>query len=196
MTKHFSSIAIAAVLTLTAGASQADPAQYKLSPSHTSLFFTVGHIGYADTLGRFGDVEGTFTYDLDTQELSDVAVTIQADSLMTWHDRRDRHVLSKDFLDEANHPEITFTAAGGTAKSANSGTVTGDLTILGKTLPVTLNVTLNKAAPYPFGAREFVLGLSMDTTISRSEWGMTYGVDNGLVGDEVAIRIETEAVQQ
>ena len=73
--------------------------------------------------------------------------------------------------------------------------MTGDLTILGQTQPVTLDVTLNKAAAYPFGHKRFVLGLSLETVIKRSDFGMEYGVANGLVGDEVAIKIETEAMQ-
>ncbi|MDX1744092.1 MAG: YceI family protein, partial [Ruegeria sp.] len=99
------------------------------------------------------------------------------------------------FLDVSTYPEITFTANGGTPTDTNSGTVTGDLTILGQSRPVTLNATLNKVAEYPFGHKREVLGLSLDTSILRSDFGMTYGVENGLVGDEVTINIETEAIK-
>ena len=54
---------------------------------------------------------------------------------------------------------------------------------------------MNKAAAYPFGHQREVLGLSMSTTINRSDFGMDYGVGNGLVGDEVIINIETEAMK-
>ncbi|MEM6341044.1 MAG: YceI family protein, partial [Pseudomonadota bacterium] len=83
----------------------------------------------------------------------------------------------------------------GSPSSETSGQVTGDLTLLGQTQPVTLDVTLNKAAEYPFGHKRFVLGLSLESSIKRSEFGMTYGVENGLVGDDVTIRIETEAMR-
>lgn len=73
--------------------------------------------------------------------------------------------------------------------------MTGDLTLLGTTLPLTLDVTLNKAAPYPFGHQRFVLGISARGTLKRSDFGMTYGVENQLVGDEVQIIIETEAMR-
>ena len=73
--------------------------------------------------------------------------------------------------------------------------MTGDLTILGQTRPVTLDVTLNKAAEYPFGHKRMTLGLSIETSIERSDFGMTYAVGNGLVGDTVDIQIETEAMK-
>ena len=181
--------------TFAAASAYAEPAQYELDPAHTTVYFTIDHVGFAGTLGIFGDVSGTFTYDMETQDLSDVAVTITAASVNTFNEARDGHVRNGDFLDVAAHPEITFTADGGTASSETAGSVTGDLTILGQTQPVTLNVTLNRAAEYPFGHKRFVLGLSLDGTINRSDFGMTYAVDNGLVGDQVDIRVETEAMR-
>jgi polyisoprenoid-binding protein YceI len=185
----------AAILGAAASAAQAEMARYELDPEHTTVYFTIAHIGYADTLGIFGEVSGAFNYDAEARELGAVNVEIAAESIDTFNDARDRHVRNSDFLDVSNHPAITFTANGGEASSATSGTVTGDLTILGQTRPVTLSVTLNKAAPYPFGHKRDVLGLSMETSIKRSEFGMTYGVANGLVGDVVDINIETEAMK-
>ncbi|ABG31926.1 polyisoprenoid-binding protein [Roseobacter denitrificans] len=173
----------------------AEPARFELDPSHTAVFFTVDHIGYAKTLGIFGTVSGEFTYDMETQDLSDVRVSIDAASVNTFDDARDGHVRNKDFLDVSNHPEITFVATGGTPTSDTAGTVTGDLTILGQTRPVTLDVTLNKAAEYPFGHKRMTLGLSIEASIERSDFGMTYAVGNGLVGDRVDIQIETEAMK-
>lgn len=172
----------------------ADKALYQLDDTHTAIYFTVDHIGYAKTLGIFTGLEGSFMYDVDTQELSDVSVTIQADSVNTFHQARDGHVRNKDFLHVEEHPTITFTAAEGTPESDTDGTVTGDLTILGVTQPVTLKVTLNKVGDYPFGHKREVLGLSMTTSIMRSDFGMNYAVGNGLVGDQVDIKIETEAM--
>lgn len=186
--------------TLIAGvvfssATFAAPAQYELDPDHTGIMFTVDHVGYAGTFGHFLEATGSFTYDMETQTLSDVNVVIQSASLETFNDARDNHVQSGDFLNVSAHPEITFTATGGTPQSDTAGTVTGDLTILGQTQPMTLDVTLNKAAEYPFGHKRFVLGLSLRGELQRSAFGMTYGVENGLVGDTVSIQIETEAMR-
>lgn len=185
----------AAILSTLAAGAQADMARYELDPEHTALYFTVEHIGFARVLGIFPRVEGSFMYDQDTQELGEVEVTIDASSVNTFNNARDGHVRQRDFLHVAEHPAITFTANGGNPASEETGTVTGNLTVLGKSDPVTLNVTLNKVAAYPFGHQREVLGLSMTTSIQRSDFGMTYGVDNGLVGDEVRINIETEAMK-
>ncbi|MFL4470595.1 YceI family protein [Tateyamaria armeniaca] len=188
-------IATTALFNSIAAAAQADMARYELDTEHTAVYFTIDHIGYAKTLGIFTDLNGSFMYDVDTQDLSDVAVTISAASVNTFNEARDGHVRNRDFLNVSEHPEITFVASGGTPSGDTTGTVTGDLTILGVTQPVTLDVTLNKVAAYPFGHQREVLGLSMSATIQRSDFGMSYGVDNGLVGDEVTINIETEAMK-
>lgn len=173
----------------------AAPAQYTLDPTHTVVMFDVLHIGFAPTIGIFEDVEGTFTYDMDTQQLSNVTVTIAAKSVNTFLPARDKHVKNADFLDVRKHPEITFVATSSKPTSATTGTVTGDLTILGETHPITLDVTLNRAADYPFGHKNFVLGLSLTGEIQRSLYGMDYAVAGNIVGDTVKIRIETEAIQ-
>lgn len=196
MSFQFPTSLLAAIPLATLPAlAHAEMARYELDASHTAIYFTVEHIGYAKTLGIFPGVEGSFDYDAETNELGEVSVTIAATSVDTFHEGRNEHVREADFLDVANHPEITFTANGGTASSDTEGTVEGELTILGETRPVTLDVTLNKAAEYPFGHKRFTLGLSMQTSIQRSAFGMTYGVENGMVGDTVDIRIETEAMR-
>lgn len=170
-------------------------AEYTLDPTHTVVMFDVFHVGFAPTIGVFEDVQGSFTYDMDSQSLSDVSVTIEAKSVNTFLSARDKHVKNADFLDVRKHPEITFIATSSKPTSTTTGTVTGDLTILGETHPITLDVTLNRAAKYPFGHKSFVLGLSLSGEIQRSLYGMDYAVAGNIVGDTVKIRIETEAIQ-
>ncbi len=145
-----------AALLFAASSVHAAPEKFALDPDHTVVAFTVTHVGYSRVLGVFGEVSGTFVYDTDAQILSDVSITIAAVSVDTFHDARNEHVNKGDFLNTSAFPEIKFTAAGGTPTGANTGTVTGDLTLLGQTHPVTLNVTLNKSEAYPFGHRRFV----------------------------------------
>jgi polyisoprenoid-binding protein YceI len=184
-----------AALALGATAAAAEPFRYEFDPAHTTVSFLVDHVGYAKTLGLFAEVSGGFVYDMDTQELGDVRVVVRTASLETLNDARDRHVRSADFLDVEAHPEMVFTAPGGTPTGETTGEVAGELTLLGRTRPLVLDVTLNKAEPYPFGHGRFTLGLSVRGSLMRSEWGMEYGVANGLVGDEVTLLIETEAMR-
>ena len=184
----------AAALVSVAGAAAASPQSYRIDPEHTSIAFKVRHIGYADIIGFFREIEGSFVYDAEAQELGAVDVSIPAASVWTNNERRDEHVRNDDFLDVDAHPTISFTATGGEVTGENAGTVTGDLTILGQTRPITLDVTLNKQAPYPFGHEKETLGISVRGKVVRSEYGMDYAVANGLVGDEVELLIEFEAI--
>nr|WP_299245492.1 YceI family protein [uncultured Halomonas sp.] len=193
-----SSLSIVAVtggLLLGALPAQAEPHTYRIDPEHFSIGFLIDHIGYQKQLGMFLEGEGEFVYDEQTRTLSSGRVEIPAASLFTNHEKRDEHVLSDDFLNAKEYPAIVFEATDFSAESDTQGSLTGDLTLLGETRPVTLDVTLNKAEKYPFGHEQYTLGLSARTTLSRSEWGMTYGVDNGMVGDEVELIFEFEAIR-
>ncbi|MEM6622547.1 MAG: YceI family protein [Pseudomonadota bacterium] len=187
-------VAVALTFTLMSPAVGA-PKTYKIDPDHAAIAFFVKHIGYARTLGQFLTTEGEFIYNEETQELGEVSIRVDAASVFSNHERRDGHIRNRDFLHVEEHPTITFTATGGEAASETSGTVTGDLTIRGVTRPVTLDVTLNRAAPYPFGHKRQTLGISARAVIKRSEFGMTYALPD-LVGDEVELLIEVEAIQQ
>jgi polyisoprenoid-binding protein YceI len=189
---------LAAPLVLALAApmpASADTATYALDPEHLLVAFTVMHAGYGKVLGRFADIEGSFVYNEETQELSDVSVTIGAASVDTFHEARNEHVRSPDFLDAAANPQITYTADGGTPTSATTGTVTGDLTIRGTTMPVTLDLTLNKLADYPCCHGKETVGVSATTSLLRSDFGSIYALPD-FVGDEVDIMIEFEAIRQ
>jgi polyisoprenoid-binding protein YceI len=167
---------------------------FTIDEDHLSIVFLVDHIGYARQFGQFLDAGGSFVYDTEANRLESGEVTVSADSVFTNHGRRDRHLRNEDFLDSGEHPDIRFTVTGHRVVEGDRHQVEGDLTLLGQTRPVTLDVTLNKAADYPFGHGGFTLGLSASTTIRRSDWGMDYGISGGLVGDEVELMFEFEAI--
>jgi polyisoprenoid-binding protein YceI len=183
----------AVVAVALPGAAAAEPARYELDAAHTTVAFLVEHIGYAKTLGQFRSVSGGYTFDASSGALSALRVVVATDSVDTHHEARDGHLKSGDFLDSARHPEMTFTAASARRTGEGKFTVTGELTLLGATRPLTLEATVNKSAPYPIGDRAEVMGVSARGMLKRSEFGMAYGVEGGLVGDEVEIIIEIEA---
>lgn len=188
-------VTLAGVLACAGGASATDaaPATYEIDPDHATVAFLVAHIGYAKVLGRFTAVEGTFEFDEEAGELDNVAVTVAAASVATDHEARDRHVRDRDFLDAERFPNIAFAAARARRTGERTFAIVGELTLLGNTRPCVLQATLNKSAEYPIGDRAHVLGVSARGQLSRSEFGMFYGVANGLVGDEVEIIVEIEA---
>jgi len=190
-------VALAAAIVAAPSGARAEPQRFVLDPEHLTVGFLVSHIGYADTLGLFRDVEGSFVFDEATRTLSDLEVVVRTASVDTFHEARDEHVRSGDFLDAETHPEMTFVMTGAEASGETTGTVTGDLTLRGETRPITLDVTLNKIGAYPPGfPPAYVVGVSVRGAIDRSDWGMTYGVDSGLVGDRVSLLIEAEARRQ
>lgn len=173
----------------------AEPHTYRIDPDHFAIAFQVDHVGYANVIGLFLKASGSFVYDEDTRTLSSGRVVVVADSVFSNHGARDRHVRDSDFLDAKRFPEIVFEATALELGADNTGKLAGNLTLLGQTHPVTLDVSLNKAAAYPFGHRKHTLGISASTTLQRSQWGMNYGVDRGMVGDAVALSFELEAIR-
>jgi polyisoprenoid-binding protein YceI len=176
-----------------AGHAMAEPARYELDADHLTIAFLVEHIGYAKTLGVFRSASGGYTFDEATSTLSAVRVVVETNSVDTHHEARDRHLTSRDFLNSGTHPTMTFTAESARRTGERTFVVAGELGLLGATRPLTLEATLNKSAPYPIGTRAEVMGVSLRGTLERSEFGMTYGVADGLVGDAVEILIELEA---
>lgn len=190
MSKHVLAFTL---LLIASTSAQAEARRYTLDPEHTTLAFLVEHVGYARTLGYFSEVSGSFMYDADSREVSDVSITVETDSVQTDNKARDRHLRSKDFLDTGNHAQMIFTADATTIDAAGEGNLTGQLQLLGETRPLSLSVVLNKADDYPFGHKKFTLGVSARGSLQRSDYGMAYGVANQLVGDTVDLIIEIEA---
>ena len=184
------------LLAITVLPAVAEPAEWEIDPEHFSIAFEAGHIGFQQQLGFFLEASGNFSYDPETQQLAAGRVEINADSIFSNSEDRDDHLRGRDFLNARRHPLIVFEATEYAPTSADSGTLTGNLTMVGETHPVELDVVLNKQARYPFGHRKETLGISASATINRSQWGMDYGVGNNLVGDEVKLRFEFEAIQQ
>jgi len=171
-------------------------ATYRIDPEHFSIAFMIEHVGYANVIGQFSQASGEFIYDEQAQVLSSGSVEIRAASVNTHHEQRDAHVRNRDSLDTDAHAFIRFTAKHYRRDEGSTGILRGDLTMLGQTHPVELKIRLNKAAAYPFGHRRHTLGISATTTIRRSQWGMSYGVANAMVGDTVELMFEFEALRQ
>jgi polyisoprenoid-binding protein YceI len=181
---------------LVVSPAKAEPAQFTLDPEHTSITFFTHHIGFADLAGMFLESEGSFTYDEETRELSNLEIVVDTESIFTNHEERDEHMRSPDFLNVEEFPEMTFVARSAEPLSETTGRITGELTLLGVTRPVTFEARLNKAGRYPFGDEHYAIGVDATGSIRRSEFGMTYAVENGWVGDEIRIVLGFEAKRQ
>lgn len=176
------------------GAAQAQPARYEIDPDHLSVAFLVQHLGYARVIGLFQKGSGTFTFDETTATLSDVRLVVEAASAFTHHRKRDNHLRSADFLNAGEFPQIVFKGAKAKRTGERTFVVEGQLELLGKSEPVTFDVTWNKSGPYEMpGDKAYVMGASARGSFRRSRFGMNYGVANGWVGDTVELMVEFEA---
>lgn len=184
---------LVAIASVAGSVNAAWAARYEIDPTHTVVAFLIDHVGYSRVLGRFDAVSGSFEYDVDTRTLKQLDVVVETASVDSGNQARDKHVRNRDFLDVKNHPTMRFVAAETAFDSDQGGPVTGTLTLLGESRPLTLDVTINKKAVYPFGHKRFTIGASARGRVMRSDYGMQYGVANALVGDEVELLIELEA---
>jgi polyisoprenoid-binding protein YceI len=174
----------------------AAPATYRIDPEHFSIAFLVEHLGFEKVIGQFAEASGEFVYDETTSKLTSGSVEVKAASVSTHHAPRDGHVRSGDFLDAEKYPVIRFVAKDYRAGEDGNGILKGELTLLGQTHPVELTTRLNKAGKYPFGHGKHTLGISARAKLERSKWGMVYGVAGKMVGDEVELLFEFEALRQ
>jgi polyisoprenoid-binding protein YceI len=185
---------LALLLTVAAGAAHAQLARYEIDPEHFSVGFLVDHLGYARVLGIFQKASGTYAFDETSGALSDVRIVIDAGSVYTAHRKRDNHLKSADFLNAGEFPQIVFKGAQAKRTGERTFAIDGQLELLGKALPVTVEAKWNKSGKYELpGATAYVMGVSARTSFKRSDYGMKYGVANGWVGDTVEMMFEFEA---
>lgn len=186
-------LALAAIATLSAGAAQAESATYAIDPSHTFVTFEIGHMGTSTNRGRFDKKEGSVQLDVAGKS-GKVDLTIDATSLSTGTAAFNKHLQSADFFNVEKFPTITFSADKFVFTGDKVSEVMGNLTLLGKTNPVTLKASNFNCYQNPMLKRE-VCGGDFDTTIQRSQWGMTWGANYGFP-DAVHLIVQVEAVKQ
>lgn len=169
---------------------------YKLDPTHASLTWKVSHLGLSNYTARFTTMSADLTFDPAKPESSAINVSVDPKSIRTDYPFADKKDFDKnlsmgeEWFNAGQHPKITFTSTAVAMTSAKTAKVSGDLTLLGVTKPVVLDVTLNNALKEQPFAKKPALGFSGTTRIKRSEFGMSKFVP--MIGDEVQIIIEAE----
>ena len=165
--------------------------KYALDPTHTFVVFKITDMGYAHIVGWFTGVAGQLTFDPADVTKSALNVTIKTASIDTHFAQRNKDLMSPDFLNVAEFPEMTFKSTSVEKTGDKEGKVTGELTLLGVTKPVSMDVTFNKIAPNPFNRNTPTAGFEAHTAIKRSDFGMKAEIPN--IGDEIDISIDAQA---
>ena len=184
---------LAAAAALSTGAAQAESVAYTIEPTHTFATFEISHFGASVNRGRFDKKEGTVQLDR-AAKTGKVDITIDATSVNTGTAAFDKHLQSPDLFDTAKFPTIKFVSDKFVFNGDKVAEVSGNLTLLGKTQPVTLKANQFTCYQNPMLKRE-VCGGDFETTIDRTAFGMNYGIAWGFPKD-VRLVIQVEAVKQ
>ena len=186
-------LAFAAAL-LFAPLAQAQTSTWAIDPAHSQADFQIRHLGVSNVRGAITGAKGTVVLDEKDITRSKVEATLQASTVNTGTDARDKHLKSAEFFDVDKNPTITFkstsiTRAGGKVQ------MIGDLTLNGVTKSVTLDVD-GPAPPQKGMGGKIVSGFSATGTIKRTDFNFGAKYSEPMIGDEVKFTIDVEIDKQ
>jgi polyisoprenoid-binding protein YceI len=187
-------VALAGILALTAPLALAQATTWVSDPNHSEVDFAITHMSVSKVHGRFGNVAATIQYDAADVTKSSVQVTIDVTTVDTGVQGRDTDLKGANYFDVATYPKATFTSTS-VAKNGNHLTVAGNLTLHGVTKPVVLDVD-SPTAPITDRRNKVHTGFSATTSISRTAFGISPNTPSAMLGDDVALTIEVDAVKQ
>ena len=187
--------------TTTAAAVNPDLAaltgDYTIDPAHTTLGFVARHAMVTNVKGPFQDFTGTLHLDGGDPSKSTATIDVVMDSIETGNADRDGHLKSADFFKTDEFPAMTFRTTKAEALGGDDYRITGDLTILGTTKQLSIDLEFNGAATDPFGNQR--VGFEGKAEILRSEWGLTWNaaLETGgvLVSDKIKLNFDISAIR-
>ncbi|MFF9126107.1 YceI family protein [Streptomyces sp. NPDC014889] len=171
--------------------------EYTIDPSHSTLGFVARHAMVTNVKGKFNDFTGALHLDGTDPAASTASIDVKMDSIDTGSADRDGHLKSADFFKTEEFPQMTFRSTKAEALGGDDYRITGDLTILGVTRTLTIDLEFNGAAKDPFGNER--VGFEGKAEILRSEWGLTWNaaLETGgvLVSDRIKLNFDISAVK-
>jgi polyisoprenoid-binding protein YceI len=161
-----------------------------LDKSHAHVTFTADHLGFSMVHGQFRSFDADILFDPENIEATELTVTIDAASVDTFWEARDRHIRDTDFLNVSTWPEITFVSREVRQTGENTAEIIGDLTLIGETREVIFEATLNKIGPSPFNPDQTIAGFTVTGEIVRGDFGMDFGLP--AFAAAIPIRVDLE----
>jgi polyisoprenoid-binding protein YceI len=183
---------LAGLLMLLAPTFAAQADTYKIDPVHSAVIFKSLHLNTNYVFGRFNQFGGTINEDSSDPSKTSFEVTVQVDSIDTGNPQRDGHLKSLTFFSAKEFPTITFKSTSVKPSGGKQLEVTGELTLHGKTKPITITSERVGSSNVPqFGQR---VGYYSQFKIKRSDFGMSAMPE--AIGDEVELFVALEAQKQ
>ena len=173
-------------------------AKWIIEPEHTVAHFTTRHMMITDVHGQFNKISGVIYFDPNEMANASVEVEIDAASIWTGVEARDKHLRSADFLDVEKYPTIFFKSTKVEVTGINSLKLHGKITIHGITRPILLNAEFFGPNHYEDEEGSYdSIGVSATTNLNREDFGMTwnnlFGNGNFMVGKHINITLNVEA---
>ncbi|MFE6332880.1 YceI family protein [Streptomyces sp. NPDC057798] len=170
---------------------------YAIDAAHSTLGFVARHAMVTNVKGKFLDFTGSLHLDGSDPSRSTASLDVKMDSIDTGSADRDGHLKSADFFRTDEFPAMTFRSTAAEALGGDDYRITGDLTILGTTRPLTIDLEFNGAAKDPFGNER--VGFEGKAEILRSEFGLTWNaaLETGgvLVSDKIKLNFDISAIR-
>ncbi|GEC06934.1 polyisoprenoid-binding protein [Streptomyces spinoverrucosus] len=171
--------------------------EYTLDPAHTTIGFVARHAMVTNVKGKFLDFTGSLHLDGTDPSKSTATIDVTMDSISTGNADRDGHLKSSDFFKTEEFPTMTFRSTKAEALGGEDYRITGDLSILGVTKQITIDLEFNGSAKDPFGNDR--VGFEGKAEILRSEWGLTWNaaLETGgvLISDKIKLNFDISAIK-
>jgi polyisoprenoid-binding protein YceI len=193
--KHRSTIILMALITITSVllySSSYAAETYKVDTAHTYILFRVKHLGIGYSYGCIIHPTGTFAFDDSSATNGTIEMQVQANNIFTGVEKRDSHLKSPDFFNAEKHPLISFKSTSFKKISENTYEISGDLTLIEKTRPITIKAYQTGLGKDPYG--KYRRGFETSFTIKRSEFGMDFMLSG--ISDEVNLTVSIEGIRQ
>jgi polyisoprenoid-binding protein YceI len=170
---------------------------WTVDPAHSSVGFSVKHLGIATVRGHFDEFQGTLEIG-EGDESARAYGTVQGVSVNTNDAGRDEHLRSADFFGVEANPELRFESTGIEHVDDETFRITGDLTMNGVTKPIELTAEAQGTETDPWGNER--VALEVRGQLNRGDWGMTFnqalGSGNLLVGEKVKLELDISAIKE
>lgn len=186
-------LALALLATVLPSLALAAPAHYALDPVHTRVLFAVSHAGFSQALGTVSGSHGDLWFDPDDWSSAKLDVEVPLERLDMGDAKWTKAVLATNLLDTGDHPTARFASRRIEPKDPTHARVCGDLSIRGVTRDTCMDVVLNQLKRHPLPPFRRTAGFSATATLSRADFGIDAW--KSVIGDEVQLRIEAEAVR-